>query len=297
MMMNISFIKFVLEDSDSCLRDYLKITNENDRSFGVYCGQKTGQTVLVTGKYASLKFHSDSNIQKRGFVMYVTAVPQIRAALQVSTAQVSTTLQVSTAQVPTTLQVAPVPATLKVTTVPATFQEITEITQRIKDDDDTINEPTQRKDEPTGEKVIVSKTMTYILSGVASIPFLLLCFIIGFWCYRRLYHKGVHRSSRPAREIIPFDKWELLPEQIEHEEELGRGAFGVVYKATLNRRVGIEVFDTKTRLEPNKACQVVAVKVLQGTSCKTMQLKSKYDRTRIALPLKVPSTVTFIINI
>ena len=106
---------------------------------------------------------------------------------------VRATLQVSTAQVPTTLQVAPVPATLQVPTVPATFQEITEITQRIKDDDDTINEPTQRKDEPTGEIVIVSKTMTYILSGVASFLFLLLCFIIGYWCYRRLYHNGVHR--------------------------------------------------------------------------------------------------------
>ena len=73
-----------------------------------------------------------------------------------------------------------------------------------------------------------------------------------------------HRSSRSAREIIPFDKWELLPEQIDHEEELGRGAFGVVYKATLKRRVGIEVFDTKKTLKPEEPCQVVAVKKLQG---------------------------------
>ena len=90
----------------------------------------------------------------------------------------------------------------------------------------------------------------------------------------------LYRSARSVREIIPLDKWELLPEQIEHEEELGRGAFGVVYKATLKRRVGIEVFDTKKRLGPEKACQVVAVKVLQGTiqpSCKTVQ-KSKYQR-------------------
>ena len=72
------------------------------------------------------------------------------------------------------------------------------------------------------------------------------------------------RRSRSRREIIPLDKWELLPEQIEYEEELGRGAFGVVYKATLKRRVGIEVFDTSKRLKPNKQCKVVAVKVLQG---------------------------------
>ena len=72
------------------------------------------------------------------------------------------------------------------------------------------------------------------------------------------------RTSRVAREIIPLDKWELFPEQIEYEEELGRGAFGVVYKATLKRRVGIEVFDRSKRLEPKNQCKVVAVKVLQG---------------------------------
>ena len=72
------------------------------------------------------------------------------------------------------------------------------------------------------------------------------------------------RSSRSAREIIAFDKWELLPEQIEHKEELGRGAFGVVYKATLKRRDGIEVFDAKKTLKPEEPCQVVAVKELQG---------------------------------
>ena len=73
-----------------------------------------------------------------------------------------------------------------------------------------------------------------------------------------------HRSARSFREIIPFDKWELLPEQIERKEELGRGAFGVVYKATLKRRVGIEVFDTEKTLKPEEPCQVVAVKELQG---------------------------------
>ncbi len=69
---------------------------------------------------------------------------------------------------------------------------------------------------------------------------------------------------RTFREIIPLDKWELLPEQIEYGEELGRGAFGVVYKATLKRRVGIEVFDTNKRLKPKDESKVVAVKVLQG---------------------------------
>ena len=38
----------------------------------------------------------------------------------------------------------------------------------------------------------------------------------------------------------------------------------MVYKATLKRRVGIEVFDTKKTLRPEEPCQVVAVKELQG---------------------------------
>ena len=72
------------------------------------------------------------------------------------------------------------------------------------------------------------------------------------------------RSARSTREIILFDKWELLPEEIKYEEELGRGAFGVVYKATLKRRAGIEVFEAEKILRPEEPCQVVAVKELQG---------------------------------
>ena len=69
------------------------------------------------------------------------------------------------------------------------------------------------------------------------------------------------------REIRPLDKWEILPEQIEIEEDLGRGAFGVVYKATFRKRVGMEVFDaeiTKRTLLSDKKPQVVAVKGLHG---------------------------------
>ena len=38
----------------------------------------------------------------------------------------------------------------------------------------------------------------------------------------------------------------------------------MVYKATLKRRVGIEVFDTEKTLKPEEPCQLVAVKELQG---------------------------------
>ena len=40
-----------------CSRDYLQIINEKKRVFGKYCGQMTGKTVLVSGKYALIEFH------------------------------------------------------------------------------------------------------------------------------------------------------------------------------------------------------------------------------------------------
>ncbi|KAJ7393784.1 chromatin-modulating protein mrc1 [Desmophyllum pertusum] len=117
---------------------------------------------------------------------------------------------------------------------------------------------------PTQENAVSDIKIAYISFGVAFL-LLLLCFVVVFWCYRKTHRKRIERSTRSRREIIPFDKWELLPDQIEYEEELGRGAFGVVYKATLKKRQGIEVFDTRKGLEPSKANKEVAVKELQGT--------------------------------
>ena len=77
------------------------------------------------------------------------------------------------------------------------------------------------------------------------------------------------RSSYSQDEITPPDKWEILPEQIEFEEELGRGEFGVVYKAKFRQRDEMEVLDNaETSKWPvssaKKEAQVVAVKVLHG---------------------------------
>ena len=38
----------------------------------------------------------------------------------------------------------------------------------------------------------------------------------------------------------------------------------MVYKASLKRRVGIQLFDAEKKLRPEEPCQVVAVKELQG---------------------------------
>ena len=56
-----------------CSRDYLQITNEKNWVFGKYCGHVTGKTVLVSGKYALIKFHSNRGIQNRGFLITFTS--------------------------------------------------------------------------------------------------------------------------------------------------------------------------------------------------------------------------------
>ena len=55
-----------------CSYDYLAITNEKNDSFGAYCGRKTGKSVVVTGRRAVFKFHSNNVVQRRGFMLLLT---------------------------------------------------------------------------------------------------------------------------------------------------------------------------------------------------------------------------------
>ena len=52
----------------------MRITYRMDETFGIYCGNKTGQSLLVTGHQVGIIFHSDSNTEKRGFLLVFTLV-------------------------------------------------------------------------------------------------------------------------------------------------------------------------------------------------------------------------------
>ena len=82
------------------------------------------------------------------------------------------------------------------------------------------------------------------------------------------YYIYIYVSRSPDSQQLS-DKWKILSEQIEFEEELGRGAFGVVYKATFSKSDEMEALVLETSKWPlstrkPKARQVVAVKVLHG---------------------------------
>ena len=54
-------------------KDVLFIGNE--KLFGdLYCGENTGETVVVKGNYAVLYFQSDSVDQRRGYLIYFSPV-------------------------------------------------------------------------------------------------------------------------------------------------------------------------------------------------------------------------------
>lgn len=57
--------------------DYVRITNEDNKEFGVICGElPRGASFIVFGEYAQVAFHSDSTVQERGFLIFFSAIPK-----------------------------------------------------------------------------------------------------------------------------------------------------------------------------------------------------------------------------
>lgn len=55
--------------------DYLKITDGGSHTFGVFCGEKTGESIEVTGDHVVFIFYSDDIVQLKGFLIFFTAIP------------------------------------------------------------------------------------------------------------------------------------------------------------------------------------------------------------------------------
>ena len=66
---NIYVFSFIFRD------DYLKISNDKGQIFGLFCRDKTGKAVLVTGVSATIKFRSDFFLEKKGFQLLFTSFP------------------------------------------------------------------------------------------------------------------------------------------------------------------------------------------------------------------------------
>ena len=50
------------------------IFNDLSYNYGVYCGEKTGHTVLVNGSYVVIRFQSNEHYNEQGFLLVFTAV-------------------------------------------------------------------------------------------------------------------------------------------------------------------------------------------------------------------------------
>ena len=57
-----------------CSKDFLRITDGVDE-IGLYCGNKTaGQNLRVTRDHVRIMFHSDGEIERRGYLLNFTLV-------------------------------------------------------------------------------------------------------------------------------------------------------------------------------------------------------------------------------
>ena len=55
-----------------CSKDFLRITDGMDKTLGKYCGNKTSQNILVTEDKVEIIFHTDGEIERRGYLLNFT---------------------------------------------------------------------------------------------------------------------------------------------------------------------------------------------------------------------------------
>ena len=58
----------------SCSKDFLRITDGMSKILGLYCGNQTGQNLLVTEDNVEIIFHTDGDIERRGYLLNFTLV-------------------------------------------------------------------------------------------------------------------------------------------------------------------------------------------------------------------------------
>ena len=58
----------------SCSKDSLRITDGVGKILGEYCGDQTGQNLLVTEDQVEMVFQTDGYIQRRGYLLNFTLV-------------------------------------------------------------------------------------------------------------------------------------------------------------------------------------------------------------------------------
>ena len=57
-----------------CSKDFLRINDGTGKELGVYCGNKTGKNLLVTGDKVEIIFRSDGEIEQRGYLLNFTLI-------------------------------------------------------------------------------------------------------------------------------------------------------------------------------------------------------------------------------
>jgi len=55
-------------------KDFLRITDGIGKTLGLYCGNQTGQNLLVAEDKVEIILHTDGDIERRGYLLNFTLV-------------------------------------------------------------------------------------------------------------------------------------------------------------------------------------------------------------------------------